>query len=93
LSPLERPSPSRARLAHLGIAAFTLGVVYSPTFAAETVRELLRLLVLPGLVLSGSVLWYLRRRRVSSDDRTVGPAHPPMAPDAEGLRAETGRPT
>jgi hypothetical protein len=86
VSPIERPTPSRARLAHLGIAALTLGVVYSPAFAAETVRELLRLVVLPGLVLSGSVLWYLRRRRVSFGDRRVGPAHPSTARGAEGVR-------
>ena len=65
---------SRARLAHLGVAAVTIGVVYSPAFDADAVRDLLRLLVVPGLGLTGSVLWYLRGRgrRVGPGSRRAG---------------------
>jgi hypothetical protein len=54
---------SRVRLAHVGIAAFTAGVVYSPSFDAATVRDLLRFAVLPGLALTGAALWALPRLR------------------------------
>ena len=59
---------SRVRLAHVGIAAFTAGVVYSPSFDATTVRDLLRFAVLPGLALTGAALWALPtlRRHVAS---------------------------
>lgn len=47
---------SRVRLAHIGVAAFTAGVVYSPSFDAATVRDRLRFAVLPGLALTGAAL-------------------------------------
>lgn len=54
---------ARARLAHVGVAAFTAGIVYSPAFDPETVRELLRLAVLPALALTGLLLWALPKLR------------------------------
>ena len=54
---------SRIRLAHIGVAAFTAGIAYSPAFDAETVRTLLRLVVLPALALTGGALWALPRLR------------------------------
>ena len=59
---------ARVRLAHVGVAAFTIGVVYSPSFDATTVRDLLRLAVLPALALTGAALWALPalRRRAAS---------------------------
>jgi hypothetical protein len=54
---------SRVRLAHIAIAAFTTGVVYSPRFDPETVRVLLRLAVLPGLAVTGAILWTLPKLR------------------------------
>ncbi|MFP5255810.1 MAG: hypothetical protein ACLGI8_08185 [Acidimicrobiia bacterium] len=50
---------ARVRLAHIGIAAFTTGVAYSPAFDAATVRDLLRFAVLPALALTGAALWAL----------------------------------
>jgi hypothetical protein len=50
---------SRVRLAHVGVAAFTIGVVYSPSFEASTVRDLLRFGVLPALALTGAGIWAL----------------------------------
>lgn len=50
---------SRARLAHLGVAAFTIGIVYSPAFTADTVRDVLRVAVVPTLAMSGLLLWAL----------------------------------
>ena len=72
---------SRGRLAHLAMAAVTIGAVYSPAFDAEALRELLRIIVVPGLALTGSVLWYLRGRRRRP------PVAPPRSPaqDAQAL--------
>lgn len=54
---------SRVRLAHVGVASFTAGVVYSPSFDASTVRDLLRFAVLPALALTGAALWALPKLR------------------------------
>ena len=62
---------SRLRLAHIGIAAFTTGVVYSPSFDATTVRDLLRLAVLPALALTGAALWALPRLRRRAGSRRL----------------------
>lgn len=62
---------SRIRLAHIGIAAFTAGVVYSPSFDASTVRDLLRVAVLPALALTGAALWALPRLRRRATSRSV----------------------
>jgi len=69
---------SRVRLAHLGIAAFTAGVVYSPAFDPESVRTLLRVAVVPGLTLSGAALWALPKLRRLA--RRRAPARPRPGP-------------
>lgn len=67
---------SRVRLAHVGIAAFTAGVVYSPSFDAATVRNLVRFAVLPALALTGAALWALPilRRRAALRRAVTRPA-------------------
>lgn len=85
---------TRVRLAHVGVAAFTAGVVYSPSFDASTVRDLLRFGVLPALALTGAALWalpVLRRhgawRRVLPPDgarRGRSPLQRPPRTDARG---------
>ena len=65
----RRLDRSEVRLPHLGFAAFTIGIVYGPMLDEEQVRTLLQFLVVPGLSLTGGVLWALgpirrwRRRR------------------------------
>ena len=69
MSTPRRLDRSEVRLPHLGFAAFTIGIVYGPMLDDAQVRTLLQVLVVPGLALSGGVLWALgpirrwRRRR------------------------------
>jgi hypothetical protein len=63
---------ARVRLAHVGIAAFTIGIVYSPSFDATTVRDLLRLAVLPALAVTGAALWALPALRRRAASRRLG---------------------